>query len=69
MRHTPAQQRATETINQDLKLIACSGSGKTRAITNRLMNRLRTRLVQGVILNDSEALVAMVSVTIPDLSR
>jgi DNA helicase-2/ATP-dependent DNA helicase PcrA len=40
-RHTEAQLRAIQTINQNLQIIACAGSGKTRVVANRVLHILQ----------------------------
>ncbi len=47
-RHTAAQVRAIETIDQNLQIIACAGSGKTRVVANRVLHILQRRAEEGV---------------------
>lgn len=48
MEYTPDQVRAIETIDRNLQIIACAGSGKTQVISERIVNILRTRAGDGV---------------------
>lgn len=41
MKYTPDQQSAIETIEQNLQIIACAGSGKTQVISQRVVTILR----------------------------
>jgi DNA helicase-2/ATP-dependent DNA helicase PcrA len=41
MIYTTLQQNAIETINQNLQIIACAGSGKTQVISQRIINILK----------------------------
>lgn len=40
--HTSAQTEAISEIDQNLQIIACAGSGKTRVVSHRIMNVLQT---------------------------
>ncbi len=40
MQYTPTQQEAITTINQNLQIIACAGSGKTQVISDRIVEIL-----------------------------
>ena len=48
MDHTPAQRKAIEIIDQNLQIIACAGSGKTRVVAARVVNILRREGQNGV---------------------
>lgn len=41
MQYTPQQQKAIETIDSNLQIIACAGSGKTQVISQRIVNILK----------------------------
>ena len=41
MKYTEAQQRAINTIDKNLQIIACAGSGKTQVISMRVVNIIR----------------------------
>lgn len=41
MQYTPQQQKAIETIDKNLQIIACAGSGKTQVISQRIVNILK----------------------------
>ena len=41
MKYTAAQEEALTTINQNLQIIACAGSGKTQVISQRISNILK----------------------------
>lgn len=43
--YTPAQLEAINTLDQNLQIIACAGSGKTQVISERIVNLLRTGVV------------------------
>lgn len=40
MRYTPDQQKAINTLDKNLQIIACAGSGKTQVISQRIVNIL-----------------------------
>lgn len=42
MKYTPSQYDAINTINQNLQIIACAGSGKTQVISARIVEILRS---------------------------
>jgi len=41
--YTPEQRRAIETVDQNLQIIACAGSGKTQVISARIVHLLDTQ--------------------------
>jgi DNA helicase-2/ATP-dependent DNA helicase PcrA len=41
MKYTPAQEEAINTLDKNLLIIACAGSGKTQVISERIINILR----------------------------
>jgi DNA helicase-2/ATP-dependent DNA helicase PcrA len=41
MEYTTAQKRAIKTLNQNLQIIACAGSGKTQVISQRIVEFLK----------------------------
>jgi len=41
MKYTSAQKRAIKTLNQNLQIIACAGSGKTQVISQRIVEALK----------------------------
>lgn len=45
---TPEQQAAVTTIDSNLQIIACAGSGKTRVVTARVIHILRTQAIAGI---------------------
>jgi DNA helicase-2/ATP-dependent DNA helicase PcrA len=47
-RHTEAQLRAIETVDQNLQIIACAGSGKTRVVANRVLHILKRGSVSSI---------------------
>ena len=49
MRYTPAQQQAIHTIDDDLLLIACAGSGKTQVVAQRVVHILQSQQSAGVL--------------------
>jgi DNA helicase-2/ATP-dependent DNA helicase PcrA len=49
MNYTGAQQRAIETIDRNLQIIACAGSGKTQVISRRIVEILRNGKQNGVV--------------------
>jgi len=48
MKYTPSQLDAIRTIDKNLQIIACAGSGKTQVISRRIVEILRTKKVNGV---------------------
>jgi len=42
MRYTESQQKAIDTIDKNLQIIACAGSGKTQVISMRVVNILKS---------------------------
>jgi DNA helicase-2/ATP-dependent DNA helicase PcrA len=48
MDHTDAQRRAIETLDGNLQIIACAGSGKTRVVAARIVNIVLTKAAAGV---------------------
>lgn len=42
MKYTTAQKRAIETLDQNLQIIACAGSGKTQVISQRIVESLKS---------------------------
>jgi DNA helicase II / ATP-dependent DNA helicase PcrA len=48
MNYTAAQERAIHTIDRDLQIIACAGSGKTQVISRRIVEILQRRAAQGI---------------------
>src|SRR4051794_16838613 len=48
MTYTSAQQRAIDSINSNLQIIACAGSGKTQVISRRIVRILEARNSSGV---------------------
>jgi DNA helicase-2/ATP-dependent DNA helicase PcrA len=41
MKYTPEQQKAIDTIDNNLQIIACAGAGKTQVISQRIVNILK----------------------------
>src|SRR5579863_6026313 len=41
MKYTLAQKKAIKTLNQNLQIIACAGSGKTQVISQRIVEILK----------------------------
>ena len=41
MNYTPEQQKAIDTIHDNLQIIACAGAGKTQVISQRIVNILK----------------------------
>ena len=39
---TPKQMEAATTIDKDLEIVACAGAGKTKTITLRIINLIRS---------------------------
>jgi DNA helicase-2/ATP-dependent DNA helicase PcrA len=48
MTYTKNQQRAFKTIDSNLQIIACAGSGKTQVISRRVVEILRARKKRGI---------------------
>ena len=48
MDYTPSQARAFKTINNNLQIIACAGSGKTQVISRRIVKILESKKSAGV---------------------
>lgn len=48
MEYTTSQQRAINTIDRNLQIIACAGSGKTQVISQRIINILKTKKPDGI---------------------
>lgn len=48
MRYTANQQKAIDTIDQNLQVIACAGSGKTQVISARIVNILKKKAGSGI---------------------
>lgn len=48
MDYTVAQQRAIDTTDDHLQIIACAGSGKTRVVTARIINILQRHATDGI---------------------
>lgn len=48
MHYTPQQQEAIDTINENLQIIACAGSGKTQVISARIVNILKQKAASGI---------------------
>ena len=48
MDYTPSQLRAISTIDRNLQIIACAGSGKTQVISRRIVNILEAKKSAGV---------------------
>jgi len=46
--YTANQQKAIETIDQNLQIIACAGSGKTEVISARIVNILKQKAAAGI---------------------
>jgi len=51
MNYTTDQLHAIKTDDRNLQIIACAGSGKTQVISERIVNTLRTRANEGVVVN------------------
>lgn len=45
MKYTENQQKAIDTIDQNLQIIACAGSGKTQVISQRIINILKSGII------------------------
>jgi DNA helicase-2/ATP-dependent DNA helicase PcrA len=50
MNYTPKQQEAIQTINKNLQIIACAGSGKTQVISQRIINILKSGVIPSKII-------------------
>lgn len=50
MNYTPSQLEAINTIDQNLQIIACAGSGKTQVISQRIINILSKGVVPAKII-------------------
>jgi len=50
MKYTSAQLRAIQTIDNNLQIIACAGSGKTQVISRRIVEILRRGVQPGTIV-------------------
>lgn len=48
MNYTASQQRAIATIDRNLQIIACAGSGKTQVISRRIINILESKKSAGI---------------------
>lgn len=48
MNYTASQQRAIATIDRNLQIIACAGSGKTQVISRRIVNILESNKSAGI---------------------
>jgi len=48
MEYTESQRQAIETLDGNLQIIACAGSGKTQVISQRIVGILRDKAAQGV---------------------
>src|SRR6266481_2278782 len=48
MNYTDSQRDAIKTVNNNLQIIACAGSGKTQVISARVVEILRSKREQGV---------------------
>lgn len=48
MDYTDAQQRAIDTLDGNLQIIACAGSGKTQVISQRIVSLLRDKAAEGI---------------------
>jgi DNA helicase II / ATP-dependent DNA helicase PcrA len=46
--YTPSQSRAIATIDRNLQIIACAGSGKTQVISRRIVNILESKKSAGI---------------------
>jgi DNA helicase II / ATP-dependent DNA helicase PcrA len=46
--YTPSQLRAIATIDRNLQIIACAGSGKTQVISRRIVNILESKKSAGI---------------------
>ncbi len=41
MKYTPSQLEATQTLDENLQIVACAGSGKTQVVAQRIVNILK----------------------------
>lgn len=48
MEYTDHQKQAIETLDGNLQIIACAGSGKTQVISQRIVNILKTKAGEGI---------------------
>jgi DNA helicase-2/ATP-dependent DNA helicase PcrA len=48
VKYTPSQLRAIATIDRNLQIIACAGSGKTQVISRRIVNILESKKSSGI---------------------
>ena len=48
MQYTPSQRDAIKTIDQNLQIIACAGSGKTQAVSARIVEILKRKADEGI---------------------
>ena len=48
MNYTPSQLRAIATIDRNLQIVACAGSGKTQVISRRIVNILQSKKSAGI---------------------
>ncbi len=48
MEYTDNQHQAIETLDGNLQIIACAGSGKTQVISQRIVNILREKVADGI---------------------
>lgn len=46
---TQPQREATKVLDQNLQIIACAGSGKTRVVATRVVNILKERAAQSIV--------------------
>lgn len=48
MQYTDNQKKAIETVDGNLQIVACAGSGKTQVISQRIVNILREKAAAGI---------------------
>ena len=48
MNYTASQQRAIATLDRNLQIIACAGSGRTQVISRRIVNILESKKSDGL---------------------
>jgi len=48
LEYTPSQLQAIQTIDHNLQIIACAGSGKTQVISRRIVEILQSKRAAGV---------------------
>ncbi|MFN3653504.1 MAG: ATP-dependent helicase [Armatimonadota bacterium] len=48
MSHTPQQREAIESIDRNLQIVACAGSGKTRVVSARIIHILKSQAANGI---------------------